>query len=103
MGHSSTRGKAQSKSAHVRVMVWACFTGDRLGPLIVCDEGGIGGDEYEDILYYGLFSLIDDILQPPDDDTIQVADENTFLFMQDNAHVTKHNVSSNSLKKIKFL
>ena len=84
--------KKTFKSAHVRVMVWACFTGDRLGPLIVCDEGGIGADEYEDILYDGLFSLIDDILQPPDNDTIQVADENTFLFMQDNApcHKAKH-------------
>jgi len=66
-------------------MVWACFIGERLGPLIVCDEGGISGDEYEDILYNGLFSLIDDLLQPPEDtDTIRVIDENTFLFMQDN-------------------
>ena len=67
-------------------MVWACFTGDRLGPLIVCDEGGIGANEYEDILYNGLFSLIDDLLEPLEDpETIQVADENTYLFMQNNA------------------
>ena len=66
-------------------MVWTCFTGERLGPLIVCDDGGIGPDEYEDILYDGLFSLIDDLLEPPEDpETIQVADQNTFLFMQDN-------------------
>src|SRR5271169_340775 len=39
------------KSAQVKVMVWACFTGERLGPLIVCNEGGIGAEEYEDILY----------------------------------------------------
>jgi DDE superfamily endonuclease len=78
--------KKTFKSAQVKVMVWACFTGERVGPLIVCDEGGIGADEYEEILYDGLFSLIDDILEPPEDpDTIQVADENTFLFMQDNA------------------
>jgi len=77
--------KKTFKSAHVKVMVWACFTGDRLGPMIICDEGGIGADEYEDILYDGLFSLIDDILQPPESDTIRVADNNTFLFMQDNA------------------
>jgi len=56
-----------------------------LGPLVVCDEGGIGASEYEDILYDRLFSLIDDILQLPESDTIQVADENAFLFMQDNA------------------
>ena len=66
-------------------MIWACFTGDRLGPLIICDDEGIGADEYEDILYDGLFSLIDDILELPDDDTIQVADKNTFVFMHDNA------------------
>jgi hypothetical protein len=77
--------KKTFKSAQVKVMVWACFTGERLGPLVICDEGGIGANEYEDILYDGLFSLIDDILQPPESDTIQVADQDTFLFMQDNA------------------
>ena len=74
--------KRSFKSAQVKVMVWACFTGDRLGPLIVCDEGGIGADEYEDILYDGLFSLIDDHLELPEDaDTIQVAIEDTYIFM----------------------
>ena len=74
--------KKTFKSAQVKVMVWACFTGERLGPLVVCDEGGIGADEYEDILYDGLFSLVDDLLEPPEDpDTIQVADKNTFIFM----------------------
>jgi hypothetical protein len=78
--------KKTFKSVQVKAMVWACFTGERLGPLIVCDDRGIGADEYEDILYDGLFSLIDDLLEPPDDPgTIQVADQNTFLFMQDNA------------------
>jgi transposase len=78
--------KKTFKSAQVKVMVWACFTGERLGPLIVCEEGGIGASEYEDILYDGLFSLIDDLLQPPEDpETIQVADKNTFVFMHDNA------------------
>src|SRR5438046_2961169 len=37
-----------------------------------------------------LFSLIDDLLALPEDlDTIQIADENTFLFMQDNASCQK--------------
>jgi hypothetical protein len=78
--------KKSFKGERVKIMVWACFTGNRVGPLIVCDDGGIGSDEYEDILYDGLFSLIDDILEPPEDpETIQVADENTYVFMQDNA------------------
>jgi len=78
--------KKTFKSAQVKVMVWACFTGERLGPMIICEEGGIGANEYEDILYDGLFSLIDDLLELPEDaDTIHVTDENTLLFMQDNA------------------
>src|SRR5436190_15176057 len=53
-------------------------------------RGGVGVNEYEDILYNGLFSLIDDLLEPPEDaDTIQIADKNTFLFMQDNASCHK--------------
>jgi len=75
--------KKTFKGERVTVMVWACFSGERLGPLIVCDEGGIGADEYQDNLYDGLFSLIDDLLEPPEDpETIQVAIEQTFLFMQ---------------------
>jgi len=78
--------KKSFKSAQVKVMVWGCFTGNRLGPLIVCEEGGIGADEYEDILYDGLFSLIDDLLELPEEpETIQVATRDTYLFMQDNA------------------
>ena len=54
--------------------------------MVICNEGRIGADEYEDILYDKLFSLIDDLLEPSEDpDTIQVVNENTFLFMQDNA------------------
>jgi len=66
-------------------MVWACFTGERLGLLIVCDEGGIRADKYKDILYDELFFPIDDLLEPLEDPgIIQLTDENTF-FMQDNA------------------
>jgi len=77
--------KKTFKDARIKVMVWACFTGDRLGPLIVCDDESIGAAEYEDILYDGLFSLVDDILELSDDETIRVANDDTILFMQDNA------------------
>ena len=78
--------KKSFKFQRVKVMVWGCFTGSKLGPLIICDDGGIGAAEYEDILYDGLFSSIDDILELPEDsETIEVADENTLLFQQDNA------------------
>ena len=82
--------KKTFKSAQVKVMVWACFTGERLGPMIICDEGGVGANEYEDIVYDGLFSLIDDLLAIPEDaEEVQIADENTFVFMQDNAKCHK--------------
>ena len=78
--------KRSFKGQQVKIMVRGCFTSERMGPLIICDDGGIGADEYEDILYDGLFSLIDDLLEPPEyPETIQVATENTFIFMQDNA------------------
>ena len=81
-------------------MVWACFTGERLRPIIICDEGGIGTNEYEDILYDGLFSLVDDILAIPGNvDEVQIADENTFLFMQDNAKCHKANEVLEFLKE----
>jgi len=68
------------------VIVWACSTGNRLSRLIVCNEGGIGADEYEDIIYDGLFSLMDDVLKLPEQPgTTQIMDKTTFLFMQDNA------------------
>jgi hypothetical protein len=54
--------------------------------MIICDQGEIRVNEYKDILYNGLFSLIDNLLEPPEDaDTMQVTYKNTFLFMQDNA------------------
>jgi hypothetical protein len=63
-------------------MVWACCTSKRLGPIIICDGGRIEGNEYEDILYDDLVSLIDDLLESLEDaNIIQVTNENTFLFM----------------------
>jgi len=80
------------------VIVWACFTDERLGLLIICDERGIEVDKYIDILYDSLFSLIDDLLQPPEDpNMIQVTDEHIFLFMQGNTKVYK------ATKVIEFL
>src|SRR5271170_7879541 len=73
----------------IKMMIWGCFTDSRLDPLTICNEGRIEADEYKDILYDGLFSLIDDILQSSESDTICVTDENTFLFMQDNASCYK--------------
>lgn len=75
----------------------------KAGHLIVCDERGVRADKYG-ILYDSLFSLTDDTLEPSDDsDTIQITDENTVLYIQDNAlyyktmeileFLAEHNVS----------
>jgi hypothetical protein len=56
-------------------MVWVYFTGERVGPLIIYDENGIGINEYEDILHDGLFSLLDDLLESSN------MTENEFIFI----------------------
>ena len=67
-------------------MICACFSSDRIGPVLTFEQGGIGSDEYIDILYDGLLLMVDDILQPPEGaDIIQVAAENTLLFIHNNA------------------
>ena len=74
------------KSGRVTIMIWACFSGDRNGPILVLEQGGIGSDEYEEILYERLIPMIEDILEASQDsDIITIADENTYLFMHDNA------------------
>ena len=84
--------KKTFKSTQMKVMMWTCFTGNRLGPMIICDEDGIGANEYEDTLYDELFSLINDLLAIPDDvEEVQVANENAYVFMQDNACCHKVN------------
>jgi len=53
-----------------------------LGSLIIYKEKRVSKDEYEEILYNSLFSLIDDLLEPPEDpNIIQVTDKNIFVFM----------------------
>jgi DDE superfamily endonuclease len=67
-------------------------------PLLPLHPGG----PYEDILYDGLFSLIDDLLEPPEEpNTIQVTTSDTYLFMQDNAPCHKANEILNFLKENK--
>jgi hypothetical protein len=66
-------------------MIWGCFAWDKLGPLIVCESGGIGGEEYIEILSEGLLSFVDDLLGPEDEDTIRVRQVDDLTFMHDGA------------------
>ena len=82
------------------MIVQAYSTDERLDPMIVCKERRIGMNKYEDILYDGLFSLIDDLLQLLEDpETIWIANKNAFLFMQDNAPCYKSTTTLNFLGK----
>jgi len=63
-------------------MIWMCFINERLRLLIVYNDEEIEMNEYEDIIYNDLFSLINNLLEPPKDfKAIQVADEHMYLFM----------------------
>ena len=72
-------------------MVWTCFTGEKLEPLLVCNTGSVDGEAYSEILFDGLLSFVDDLLDVPDNAIIRVATANTLLFMHDNAPCHKSN------------
>jgi hypothetical protein len=73
------------KSGRVTVMVWACFSGEKVGPLIICETGSVNADRYLEILENGLVSFVDELFTPPaSSDTIKVATIDAFLFMHDN-------------------
>jgi hypothetical protein len=68
------------KSGRKSVMVWGCFVGDRLGPLVVCEEGRMNSDAYIKILREKLI---------PFKTAIEIGCDTTLIFQDDNA--TIHN------------
>jgi len=72
------------------------FYCERLDPLMVCDERGTEGAEYEDLIYDGVFSLVDDLLKLSDDpETICITDNApghktnyVFKFLHENQGMT---------------
>ena len=66
-------------------MIWDCFAWNRLGPLIICESGGIGGDEYFEILSEGLLSFVDDLLGSNMEDIVVTRQPNDVVFMHDEA------------------
>ena len=67
-------------------MIWGCFSDEHLCSVVTFEQGGISSDKYREVLYNSLLFLIDDLLEPPESDTIIVADTNTFLFMHNNTY-----------------
>ena len=43
-------------------MIWACFAGEKLGPILTFEQQGIGSNVYQEVLYDGLLSMVDDLL-----------------------------------------
>ena len=74
------------KSGKVSIMVWACFSNGKPGPLIICDSGAVNADAYLKILSDGVVEFITELLIPEEgSDSIRVATDDAFLFMHDNA------------------
>ena len=79
------------KSGHVSIMVWACFSGKRIGPILVLEQRGIGADEYERIVCDRVLPMADNLPTPPElsSDTICIANKSDLLFMHDNGPYRK--------------
>ena len=68
------------------MMIWACFTGEGFGPLIVCDAGSVNADHYLEILKDDIVTFIDALLKPASGaNSITMIIDDIFLFMHDNA------------------
>jgi len=50
------------KNHRAILMVWACFTGDRIGPLMIFDKLEVSNDEYMEVILDGLVFFLDDLL-----------------------------------------
>jgi len=66
-------------------MVWACFSGAKVGPLIVCKSQSVNAERYLEILEHGLVTFVNDLFIPTvESDMITVTTDDSFLFMYDN-------------------
>jgi len=91
---------ATVKSGKITVMIWACFSGEKVGPLIVCNSGSVNADRYLEILEDGALTFIEELLTLSDEpDTIAVVSPDAYLFMHDNAPCHKATKVTNYLKR----
>jgi hypothetical protein len=71
-------------------MVWGCFAGNNLSPLLTFEKGGISSVEYIQTLKDGLLKFLEDangIENTVDSDTIQVTIVGEYIFQQDNVPI----------------
>lgn len=48
------------KSGRQNIMMWGCFAGDKLGPLVICPEGRMNSAKYCSVLQENTFLANDD-------------------------------------------
>jgi transposase len=77
------------KGNRASIMVWGCFSANKLGPLLTFSKGGINSADYITTLKNGLLPFIECLngLQQPSDGSIAVATMGEYIFQQDNAPI----------------
>src|SRR5271156_1002957 len=73
------------------------YAGDKLGPLLVFEKGGISSVEYIKTLNEGLHTFLQELNGTDgivDEDTIQVATPGEYTFQQDNTPIHLSKASS---------
>jgi transposase len=77
------------KGNRASIMVWGCFSANKLGPLLTFGKGGINSTDYITTLKTGLLPFIERLngLKQPSNDSIAVATMGEYIFQQDNAPI----------------
>jgi Transposase/DDE superfamily endonuclease len=77
------------KGSRASVMVWGCFSANKLGPLLTFPKGGINSMDYITTLQNGLLPFIQRLngITEPTSDSIEVATMGEYIFQQDNAPI----------------
>jgi transposase len=86
------------KGNRTSIMVWGCFAGNKLGPLLTFHKGGINAADYIATLQEGLLPFIEELNYVnggPNEEEIQVATMGEYIFMQDNAPIHKAMATKN--------
>jgi len=79
--HLSRHCDKTVKSEKVTLMVWACFSGNKIGHLIPCDVGAINSDHYLSILMDGVVSFVEELFANKlDSDTIAVVTSHSYIY-----------------------
>ena len=74
----------QLSLSYISTIVWICFTGNKLRPLVVCNARSIDSEVYSEILFDRLLSFVGNLLKVSNNATIHIATGSTLLLMHNN-------------------